>query len=136
MIPIFSDVLLNPSYINDEFEIARLDTISYLNKLSKNSASVASDKFHELLFKNHPYALNQFGNLESINNINIDHLKDIHKRFINKNNLILCAVGNFSMSKLIDNINKSFYIQNEDFEVDPLKSLDKIGRYSREYKIR
>ena len=127
LIPIFSDVLLNPSYINDEFKIARLDTISYLNKLSKNSASVASDKFHELLFKNHPYALNQFGNLESINSINIDHLKDIHKRFITKNNLILCAVGNFSMSKLIDNIDKSFYIQNEDFVVDPLKSLDKIG---------
>ena len=51
LIPIFSDVLLNPRFLDSEFEIAKSDTLSYISKLSKNSSAVASDIFLKIFSK-------------------------------------------------------------------------------------
>ena len=127
LIPIFSDVLLNPRFLDSEFEIAKSDTLSYISKLSKNSSAVASDIFFKNLFKNHSYGLSQIGTQESVNNISISEIKKIHNNYINNNNLILCAVGNFDVSELKENLNQYFKIKSNNFELPNMTPLKKIG---------
>ena len=126
LIPIFSDVLLNPRFLDSEFEIAKSDTLSYISKLSKNSSAVASDIFFKNLFKNHSYGLSQIGTQESVNNISISEIKKIHNNYINNNNLILCAVGNFDVSELKENLNQYFKIKSNNFELPNMTPLKKI----------
>ena len=113
--------------ISPELEIAKSDTLSYISKLSKKSSAVASDIFFKNLFKNHSYGLSQIGTQESVNNISISEIKKIHNNYINNNNLILCAVGNFDVSELKENLNQYFKIKSNNFELPNMTPLKKIG---------
>ena len=126
LVPIFGDVLLNPKFLDKEFEISKSDTKSYLSKLSKNSASVASDKFHELLFPNHPYGLNQFGSLSSIDSLNVSDVSNIYNEYLHKDNLALFAVGNFDTSELINELNKVISVNESNIVFPDLDNLQKI----------
>ena len=50
LLPIFSDILTSPLFNENEFNIAKRDSLAYVDRMKKNSAAVASDKFHGLLF--------------------------------------------------------------------------------------
>jgi len=128
LIPIFSDVVLNPTFLDSEFQIAKSDTLSYISKLSKNSSAVVSDIFFKNLFKDHCYGLNQIGTKNSITNISSCEIKKIHNNFINKNNLILCATGNFDVSELKDNLDEHFKIESNNFKIPKIKPFQRIEK--------
>ena len=128
LIPIFSDVVLNPTFVDSEFQIAKTDTLSYISKLSKNSSAVVSDIFFKNLFRDHSYGLNQIGTTNSITNISTSEIKKIHNNFINKNNLILCAIGNFDFLELKDNLDEHFKIESNNFKIPEIEPFQKINK--------
>ena len=115
LLPIFSDMLTSPTFNEDEFSIARKDNLAYVKRMKKNSAAVASDKFHELLFGNHPYSLNQYGTEGSLNNISIEQINDVHTKFVKTNNTIFSAVGNFNREELIEQLEKNIAFGNSTY---------------------
>ena len=112
LLPIFSDMLSRPLFNENEFNIAKRDSLAYVDRMKKNSAAVASDKFHRLLFGNHPYSLNQYGTESSLNNISVKDVKDIHKKFFKTPNTILSAVGNFNKDELIEQLEDNIVLNN------------------------
>ena len=112
LLPIFSDILTSPLFNENEFNIAKRDSLAYVDRMKKNSAAVASDKFHGLLFGNHPYSLNQYGTESSLNNISVEDVKDIHKKFFKTTNTILSAVGNFNKDELIEQLENNIALNN------------------------
>ena len=104
---IFSDVICNPLFLQDELEIVKHDTMSYLNRKKQNYAALAADKFYEILFPNHPYSLNQYGTEESLKNISSVDIIDTYKNFLGSDNLLISAVGNFNIENLIKNLNNT-----------------------------
>lgn len=113
LVPIFSDVLANPLFLEAELDIAKSDTISYLNRKKQNYAALASDKFFELLFDKHPYSLNQYGTEESVSNINKADIISTYKDFMFNDNVLLSAVGNFNLDNLVNLLEESFDISNQ-----------------------
>ena len=77
------------------------DFLSYLNRKKQNYAALAADKFYEMLFPNHPYSMNQYGTDESLKNIVRDDISNAYKESIINSNLLVSAVGNFDLDKLI-----------------------------------
>ena len=102
---IFSEVLCSPLFLENEIEIVKQDILSYLNRKKQNYAALAADKFYEMLFPNHPYSMNQFGTDESLKNIVRDDISNAYKESIINSNLLVSAVGNFDLDKLIEHLN-------------------------------
>ncbi len=112
LIEIFSDVLCRPSFLEQELEIVKRDTLSYLNRKKQNYAALAADKFYELLFSGHPYSMNQYGTEETLHNISILDIKEKYKKFMSSENLLISAVGNFDADLLVENLNKNMDLPN------------------------
>lgn len=128
VVPIFSDVVVNPIFKESEIEIVRKDVLSYLNRKKQSYESIVAEKFFELLFNEHPYSLNQFGTEESVSNIKRNDMVETHKDFISKNNILLCAVGNFKVNRLLEELNKNISFENEEKELPNVASCNLIDK--------
>ena len=111
---IFSEVLCSPLFLENEIEIVKQDILSYLNRKKQNYAALAADKFYEMLFPNHPYSMNQYGTDESLKNIVRDDISNAYKESIINSNLLVSAVGNFDLDKLIEHLNGNLDINFSD----------------------
>jgi zinc protease len=131
LVDIFSDVLCNPLFLDDELDIVKKDILSYLNRKKQNYAALAADKFYELLFPNHPYSMNQYGSESSVLEISRREISEAYKGSIFKSNFLLSAVGNFDLDELVKCLDMSLDIKNpesnikKDLEFTPIKE-DKI----------
>ena len=126
LVDIFSDVLCNPLFLDDELDIVKKDILSYLNRKKQNYAALAADKFYELLFPNHPYSMNQYGSESSVLEISRREISEAYKGSIfNKNLLrrnIKVKVKCLDMSLDIKNPESNI---KKDLEFTPIKE-DKI----------
>ena len=131
LVDIFSDVLCNPLFLDNELDIVKKDILSYLNRKKQNYAALAADKFYELLFPNHPYSMNQYGSESSVLEISSRQINEAYKGSIFKSNFLLSAVGNFDLDELVKCLDMSLDIKNpeskikKDLEFTPIKE-DKI----------
>ncbi len=128
VVPIFSDVVANPIFEDSEIEIVRNDMLSYLNRKKQSYESIVAEKFFELLFNKHPYSLNQFGTEESVSNIKRNDIVQTHEDFISKNNILLCAVGNFEVARLLEELNRNISFKNEEKKLPNVASCSLIDK--------
>tara|TARA_Y100001970_G_scaffold89284_1_gene112616 strand:- start:5981 stop:8572 length:2592 start_codon:yes stop_codon:yes gene_type:complete len=105
LVQIFSDVICNPLFLENELDIVKRDTLSYLNRKKQNYAALAADKFYEILFPGHPYSMNQYGTEESLNKISRIDIANTYNKFLGSNNLLISAVGNFDLEDLVKSLN-------------------------------
>ena len=111
---IFSEVLCSPLFLENEIEIVKQDILSYLNRKKQNYAALAADKFYEMLFPNHPYSMNQYGTDKSLKDIVREDISSAYKESIINSNLLVSAVGNFDLDKLIEHLNRNLDINFSD----------------------
>ncbi len=111
---IFSEVLCSPLFLENEIEIVKQDILSYLNRKKQNYAALAADKFYEMLFPNHPYSMNQYGTDKSLKDIVREDISSAYKESIINSNLLVSAVGNFDLDKLIEHLNGNLDINFSD----------------------
>ena len=126
LVKIFSDVLCFPSFLDNEIEIVKQDTLSYLNRKKQNYAALAADKFYEMLFPNHPYSMNQYGTEESLNNIVRQDIFDAYQKSLTDNNLLISAVGNFDLNKLVDNLESNLSVNSSKNDKKEVPSFSPI----------
>lgn len=97
--------LTSPHFESADVERIRAQILSGLKRDTSNPAALASRKFLEIAFGDHPYGRPTNGTLESVPNITIADMKDYVRRVLAKENLKIAVVGDIdaaSLGRLLD----------------------------------
>ena len=85
--------LSSPHFDSDDVERIRTQVLSGLKRETSNPSALASRKFLELAYGDHPYGRPTNGNLQSVPRITIADLKDYVGRILTKEKLKIAVVG-------------------------------------------
>jgi zinc protease len=97
--------LTSPHFESADVERIRTQVLSGLKRDTSNPSALASRKFLQIAFGDHPYGRPSNGSLESVPNITIADLKDYVRRVLAKENLRIAVVGDIdaaSLGRLLD----------------------------------
>jgi zinc protease len=97
--------LTSPHFDSVDVERIRTQIISGLKRDTSNPGALASRKFLEIAFGDHPYGRQASGTLESVPKITVADLKDYVRRVLAKDTLRIAVVGDIdaaSLGKLLD----------------------------------
>jgi zinc protease len=97
--------LSQPRFDAVDVERIRNQVLSNLRRESSNPSSIASRKFLEVAFGNHPYSRAASGTLTSVPTITVDDIKAYKSRIIAKDTLKIAVVGDVdadTLGKLLD----------------------------------
>jgi len=96
---ILADCLMQPTFPNIYLERLRTQMLTSLAIRAQDTAEMASLKFDELLFPNHPYGLPEDGNPETITAIQKSDLEEFHHNYFRPANMVVVIVGAVSPDK-------------------------------------
>jgi len=97
--------LTSPRFDAADVERIRAQVLSGLRRDSTNPTALASRKFLETAFGDHPYGRQASGTLESVPKIDVADMKDYVRRVIAKDTLRIAVVGDVdpeTLGKLLD----------------------------------
>ncbi|MFC7700968.1 M16 family metallopeptidase [Bradyrhizobium sp. GCM10028915] len=97
--------LTSPHFETADVERIRSQVISGLRRETTNPTSLASRKFLEVAFGDHPYGRQSNGNLDSVPTITVADMKDYVGRVLAKDTLKIAVVGDVdptTLGKLLD----------------------------------
>jgi zinc protease len=97
--------LTSPHFDSTDVERIRAQIISGLRRDTSNPTAIASRKFLEVLFGDHPYGRQASGTLESIPKIDVADMKDYVRRVLAKDTLRIAVVGDVdpvTLGKMLD----------------------------------
>jgi zinc protease len=97
--------LTSPHFDSADVERIRTQIISGLRHDTSNPGALASRKFLEIAFGDHPYGRQASGTLESVPKITITDMKDYVRRVLAKDTLRIAVVGDIdavTLGKLLD----------------------------------
>jgi zinc protease len=100
--------LTSPHFDSADVERIRAQVISGLRRDSTNPTSLASRKFLEIAFGNHPYGRQASGTLESVPKIDVADLKDYVRRVLARDTLKIAVVGDVDPATLGQLLDKTF----------------------------
>ena len=90
---LFTEVLLTPTFLEDELSHARRVTEDAIKSIPNHSSQVASKLFMENLFGDHPYSKSQLGSEEQVRTISRESILKLHETFVTPKNMALSIVG-------------------------------------------
>jgi len=100
--------LTSPHFDSADVERIRAQLISGLRRETSNPGSLASRKFLEIAYGDHPYGRPSGGSLESVPNITIADMKDYVGRVLTKEHLKIAVVGDIDAASLGSLLDRTF----------------------------
>jgi zinc protease len=100
--------LTSPHFESADIERVRAQVISGLRRDSSNPTSLASRKFLEVAFGDHPYGRQANGTLESVPKIDVADLREYVRRVLAKDTLRIAVVGDVDAATLGQLLDKTF----------------------------
>jgi len=97
--------LTSPHFESADVERVRAQVLSGLRRDTSNPTALASRKFLEVTFGDHPYGRQASGTLESVPRIDVADMKDYVRRVLAKDTLRIAVVGDVdpgTLGKLLD----------------------------------
>ncbi|WP_191014100.1 M16 family metallopeptidase [Treponema zioleckii] len=108
---IFADNILNPLFLEKDFEQQMTDEKASVHRTLASPESLLSLSIAKNVYKNHQYASFTSATEESLKNIKLDDVKNLHKELLNSKRISFVIVGNFSsdeQSKITSILDKYF----------------------------
>ena len=107
MLEIYSDVLLNPSFPEEEFKKIKTQTLSGLESAKTDPNSIAGNVAGIVNYgEGHPYS--EVVTVETVNNIDIASCKKYYNDHFKPNNAYLTIVGDITLAEAKANAEKYF----------------------------
>jgi len=100
--------LTSPHFDGTDVERIRTQIISGLKRETSSPGSLASRKFLEIAFGDHPYGHPANGTLESVPNVTIADMKDYVGRVLTKEHLKIAVVGDIDADSLGALLDRTF----------------------------
>lgn len=126
MLGLYSDILMNPAFLDGEVARGKSQTIAQLQKKIDNPSSYAGDAFDAFLFKGHPYANDVMGSVASVRKLG---KQDIIRQYLNNyrpNNAQVAVVGRINKAfegKVVEVFKKWTAKPVKDVETPELKPI-------------
>jgi zinc protease len=100
--------LTSPHFDSDDVERIRAQLISGLKRETSNPGSLASRKFLEIAYGDHPYGRPSGGTLESVPTITTADMKDYVSRVLTRGHLKIAVVGDIDAASLGALLDRTF----------------------------
>jgi zinc protease len=107
LLDLMSDVLLHPSFPQDEITLLKTNLIQELTIKRSQPDFLIAERFSKVVFGTHPYSVVS-ADEDSINRITQKDIVAYHDRTYIPNNAIMVVVGDFDSAKLKEKITKNF----------------------------
>ncbi|MBI4698562.1 MAG: insulinase family protein [Nitrospirae bacterium] len=97
---LLSDIILNPSYPEDELNKKRERIKGSLKAQEEDPSFVASREFKKAVFGTHPYGRLVMGSPETLDKIKREDLVNFHSEFYIPNNAVMSVVGDITSKEV------------------------------------
>ncbi len=97
---LLAEVLLSPTFPQDEFERIRKEIEGSLQSREEDPGWVANKAFKEHLYPQHPYGRLVSGQAETLARITPDDVKQFHATYYRPNNAIIAVAGNITQERV------------------------------------
>jgi predicted Zn-dependent peptidase len=108
LLPVFRDILLNPSFDEAEFNKEKKRYIDQLKQSREQPRSIIGNVFNKMYYQDHPYGNPVSGDMTSIDKITLEQVKDFYKQYYVANNSALIVVGDFKTNHMKKLVKKLF----------------------------
>jgi zinc protease len=96
LVELLSRLLSSPTFVPDQLERLRRETIASIVEARDNDRVVAQKALQRTLFEDHPYGRNPGGTTESVAAITRDDVIDFYKRHVVQSNIVIGISGDMS----------------------------------------
>ena len=107
-VDLLAEALLEPAFPPDETERLRDLTLEAIRTLPDNPVSLGFLKFHEMLYKRHPFRMPTMGSEASVRRLTPGMLKAAYRRGLVGSNVVVAAVGDFDGDMLAGRLSEAF----------------------------
>jgi zinc protease len=115
---IFSDVVLNPSFTKEDFELEREQLLSNVKQTSDNVDAYLQKLFRNAFYGDHPYSIEVNGTENTLQSFTAEQLKDFFTGRKTTSQMLLVVVGNTSRGELGPMVTDAFgSLTKGDFEM-------------------
>ncbi len=97
---LLADMLLEPAFSPAEVERLKSETIGELQAMKENPGALASRRFIELLYGDHPYGHPTSGWETSVSAITAEDVRAFYEAHYKPDNIIVIAVGDFDSARM------------------------------------
>jgi zinc protease len=125
--------LTSPHFDSADVERIRTQVLSGLRRDTSNPSALASRKFLQIAFGDHPYGRPSNGSLESLPNITIADLKDYVRRVLAKENLKIAVVGDIDAASLGRLLDQTFGALPAKASLTPVPDIEAMRPPLREF---
>lgn len=101
---IFFECVADPIFDQEIIERERELMLETLRQRQDNPATIAIQKFHEEVFRGHPYAKDTAGTKETIQNITRENIEQHWKKMVSRNNACVALVGDAQKDKVLHRV--------------------------------
>lgn len=105
---IFTDSAIKPAFESQSIGIVRERMLTFLRTQSTSPDGLLEVLTRRVAYRNHPYAKNPSGNLDTIGRFNEGDLRRYHERILNTSHLLLVIVGDVDVSDIRKKVEESF----------------------------
>ena len=115
LMQLVSEVVLSPRFDEEEFELAKDDTINQIEQIKANPNAIAAVEFKALLYgQDHPFANTALGDMQSVPSITIEDVKAYYDKNISPSLTKLHVAGDIeqkAVTQAVSTLNSSWAIK-------------------------
>jgi len=105
---IFSDVIVNPSFTNEDFQLEKGQQINGVKQGQDNPDSYLNHLVADAFYNNHPYRVEVYGNEATLNSFSQEQIQEYYKNRLRVSGMLLVVVGNISKAEIENRVKESF----------------------------
>jgi zinc protease len=104
---IFADVILNPAFTKEDFDLVRDRTATALRDEAVSPDSSLNALENRIVYANHPYANDPQGSIETVATFKLEDVRAYHQKAMQTSRLLLVIVGDVDPLQLKKQITES-----------------------------
>lgn len=89
-----ADMARNPTFPNDEFEVIKEQTLTFLEQDEVNPDTLANRQFGRIAYNGHPYGY--YTSIDTVENLSVDDVVEFYDTYFKPNNALLVIVGDIT----------------------------------------
>ena len=105
---IFSDVILNPSFTSEDFQIEKEQQLNMVEQAQDDPDGYLEELVDEAFYTNHPYSVEIDGNETTLNSFSPEKIKEYYKKRLQTSGMLLVIVGNADIDDIVKRVKESF----------------------------
>ena len=116
---LFADVLLHPSFNQQEVERARREILAEINREGDNLVKTTINLFLNTLYSEHPYKFNPLGTVDTVTSFNGKSIQAFYKKYATPENLVITIVGDVNEDEVLAVVKEKFGAMKKGTETAP-----------------